>query len=318
MSLNKYMRAIGFNRTESIEESRRITAETVRHNNVSNVFKLPGGEVFAEFVRYYAPGIGVSVCGYYEGPDNFCPEYCLPFVKTQMGGSREPVRFTEHSWRRSFAGTCDESSFGTVCIFHLINISDYMKASQAAALKGIPFVKTETVHFSGLSLSGKVLLPVYMSETERDAYEDEVMAHQLSVLAARKGRDEEIESLNLKELEYLDKTRKAIKKRDVYSIAVNCLAPAGVECDQYKMIADIVYAEKLKNQLSGEEFWKLSLECCGVAFSVCINCKDLLGEPKAGTRFSGTIWMQADVVFPGVNEELGAGASGRFSDDMGN
>ena len=46
-----------------------------------------------------------------------------------------------------------------------------------------------------------------------------------------------------------------------------------------------------------EEIYQLHLECNDLLFSVCINSKDLLGEPAVGRRFKGQIWMQGRLNF---------------------
>lgn len=42
----------------------------------------------------------------------------------------------------------------------------------------------------------------------------------------------------------------------------------------------------------------MALSCNDLVFDVCINKKDLYGEPLAGRRFRGTIWMQGIINFP--------------------
>ena len=41
----------------------------------------------------------------------------------------------------------------------------------------------------------------------------------------------------------------------------------------------------------------LTIECNGLVFDVCMNEKDLMGEPLPGRRFRGNIWMQGMVDF---------------------
>ena len=39
----------------------------------------------------------------------------------------------------------------------------------------------------------------------------------------------------------------------------------------------------------------MTVESNDLTFDVCINRKDLLGEPEVGRRFKGTVWMQGSV-----------------------
>ena len=45
----------------------------------------------------------------------------------------------------------------------------------------------------------------------------------------------------------------------------------------------------------GDKICLLTLDCNDLIYDVCINEKDLLGEPAIGRRFKGVIWMQGKV-----------------------
>ena len=49
-----------------------------------------------------------------------------------------------------------------------------------------------------------------------------------------------------------------------------------------------------------EEIYKFKVDCNDVLFTVCINSKDLLGQPEVGRRFKGQIWMQGILNFEEV------------------
>lgn len=42
----------------------------------------------------------------------------------------------------------------------------------------------------------------------------------------------------------------------------------------------------------------MTLECNDMDLDICINEKDLLGEPDVGRRFKGVIWLQGNINFP--------------------
>ena len=62
-------------------------------------------------------------------------------------------------------------------------------------------------------------------------------------------------------------------------------------------MAEIVDYSLEKNEVSGEEIIILSLDYNGMALNICINRKDLLGEPMIGRRFKGTVLIQGKVNF---------------------
>ena len=86
-------------------------------------------------------------------------------------------------------------------------------------------------------------------------------------------------------------------KEDLYSIIDSCFMPCGIECYQYSIIGEIKEFQKTRNIYTKEEIYQLHLECNDLLFSVCINSKDLLGEPAVGRRFKGHIWMQGRLNF---------------------
>ena len=39
----------------------------------------------------------------------------------------------------------------------------------------------------------------------------------------------------------------------------------------------------------------MTIESNNLIYDICINYKDLLGEPEVGRRFKGNIWLQGHV-----------------------
>ena len=67
--------------------------------------------------------------------------------------------------------------------------------------------------------------------------------------------------------------------------------------DTLKEIARGNLAFELKNEYTGEKIYQMNLECNDMGFDICINAKDLLGEPEIGRRFKGSIWLQGHMNF---------------------
>lgn len=74
--------------------------------------------------------------------------------------------------------------------------------------------------------------------------------------------------------------------------------PYGVECDNYSVLGEILECRLVTNKVTKEEVWLMTLNCNDLQFDMCINKEDLFGEPEAGRRFKGTIWMQGFINFP--------------------
>ena len=53
----------------------------------------------------------------------------------------------------------------------------------------------------------------------------------------------------------------------------------------------------MTNELTGENVYELQILCNGMILGVCINQKDLWGEPQVGRRFKGNVWMQGSIKY---------------------
>ena len=89
-----------------------------------------------------------------------------------------------------------------------------------------------------------------------------------------------------------------IQKEDVFSIVDTYFMPYGVECDHYSVLGEIMECTRVRNRFTGEEIFLLKICCNELTFDVAINIIDMLGEPKVGRRFKGTIWLQGFINFP--------------------
>ena len=88
-----------------------------------------------------------------------------------------------------------------------------------------------------------------------------------------------------------------IQHEDIYTIVDSYLIPYGLECDLYNIMGDITDVNTVKNVSSGETVIQLGLNCNDIPLDVCINEKDLMGEPAVGRRFKGIVWLQGSVLF---------------------
>ena len=85
---------------------------------------------------------------------------------------------------------------------------------------------------------------------------------------------------------------------DVFSIVDSYFMPYGIECDQYSVLGEIMDMELQENTYTQEEIYILTVSANTMTFDICINKKDIMGEPAVGRRFKGVIWMQGKINFP--------------------
>jgi hypothetical protein len=112
---------------------------------------------------------------------------------------------------------------------------------------------------------------------------------------ARKGDEDAIENLTLEDMDAYSMLQRRVEKEDILSIVETNFMPYGIECDQYTIVGTIMDVQKLKNDMSEEEVWKMELSVCNMSIDVCINAESLIGEPAVGRRFRGQIWLQGTV-----------------------
>ena len=172
------------------------------------------------------------------------------------------------------------------------NVADLLNEKRLNQLSSC----TVTLKFTGLSTSGKILLPVVKGMTEEEN-SDAVLQRTKLIQAAREGDEEAIENLTLEDMDTYSMISRRIANEDVFSIVSTYFMPYGVECDHYSILGEILECRQVENTLTEEQIYVLTVESHDLVFEVCINQKDLLGEPQVGRRFKGVIWLQGEMVF---------------------
>ena len=104
-------------------------------------------------------------------------------------------------------------------------------------------------------------------------------------------------ALTLEDIDTYSMISRRIVHEDLFTIVDTYFMPYGMECDKYSILGEILEVEMRKNEVTEEEICVMKLSCNELVFDVCINQKDLLGEPMPGRRFKGTIWLQGKINF---------------------
>lgn len=249
---------------------------------------------FAEYNYFCGERIGLSVCGEYDEENHFFVDYYVPFFRGEEVSSYADITVERHSGKESYAGICDDVRMGVSLIFYLQNVIAYKKRKTAGQ---IPMIGTEAV-LAGLSISGKVILPLYKNEKDLEKIHRVNHNRNQLIMKARQGDEKAIETLTLDDMDTYSNITKMVAKEDVLSLVDTYFMPYGVECDQYAIMGEILKVNKVQNKLSKEELWQLLLKCNDVIMEICINTKDLIGEPAIGRRFRGDIWLQGRINYP--------------------
>ena len=216
------------------------------------------------------------------------PYFCGTTVSTH-----EKPDIEKHAEKESYAGICDEVRVGVSLIFYLQNVMDYLTEENNPIY---PMQKNGVV-LSALSTDGKILLPICKDEKRHEQLEQQRRDRNSLIAAARNGDEDAIENLTLEDIDTYSLLSRRITREDILSIVENYFMPYGIESDQYAILGEIMDCKLLQNEYTSENVYAMELMCNDLPFSVCINQKDLLGEPAVGRRFKGTIWLQGSIYY---------------------
>ena len=292
--MHKYLRAIGFGKLTDRKELQKLLTDIVV-NGKDRAYTSNGEKtLLAEFGMDFAEGMGVAVCGEFDEDDKFTYDYYYPYLRGNIISSEEDVTVERHAAQESYAGICDDFKVGVSLIFYLQNMIPYVKIQNS----GILPVRGTTLTLTALSTSGMIMMPIMKTEKDMMKSRRSFLARNQLINAARKGDEEAIENLTLEDMDTYTTISRRIHKEDVFSLVDTYFMPHGIECDHYSILAEILECNLIKNRATEEEIYVKTLSCNDLVFEMCINKEDLYGEPVAGRRFKGNIWLQGFINFP--------------------
>ena len=291
--MHSYLKSIGFSDIEKKKDIDKLLDEIVRDYDDKIVVENEKGHLYAEISKEYGINSGITVFGEYDENDVFQKEYWYPYFRGTQISSREEVIIEKHADKESYAGACDDIRVGVTLIFYLQNVGDYLLQKG----RELPVKSENTVSLSGLAKDGKIILPVKKHEWAKDKDGKAVSNRNHLIAAARNGDEEAIENLTMEDIDTYTMISRRILHEDVFSIVESYFMPYGMECDQYNVMGEILECTETTNYTTKEIVYQMTLECNDICLEVCINAKDLMGEPKVGRRFKGTIWLQGRVDF---------------------
>ena len=294
--LHKFLKSIGFSEYTTNRKIQELVKDVIMNPESRNYTTLNGNEdtVLVEFCKNFAENMGIAVCGEFDENDNFTFYYFYPYLRGTGVSSMEDVSVERHAAKESYAGVCDDIKVGVTLIFYLQNMIPYIKYRNTDKLP----VRGTSLTLSALGIQGSIMMPIIKSENQKKKIQQSTLTRNQLIEAARRGDEDAIESLTLEDMDTYTTISRRIQKEDVFSLVDTYFMPYGVECDQYSVLGEITECHIVKNRLTEEEICVMTLNCNELSFDVCINVKDLFGEPKVGRRFKGVVWLQGAVNYP--------------------
>ena len=289
--MHSYLRTVGFSKVKSRKEMQEIIQDVINtYDEKIAVENHPDG-VFVQYSKNYGCDCGITVCGQYDEDNEFHVEYSFPFFRGTGITSQESVVVERHAEKESYAGICDEVRLGVTLIFYLQNVADYL------AVKNNKFYISQAngTVLAALSTEGKILLPINKDEHKQKLTEQTMNERNGLIAAARKGDEDAIENLTLEDIDTYSLLSRRVQHEDILSIVDSYFMPYGIESDQYSILGEIMDCRLLQNSYTEENVYAIDIKCNDVEFPICINQKDLIGEPAVGRRFKGNIWLQGSI-----------------------
>ena len=292
--MHRFLRAVGFSRLSELDDEDRLIQDVCAHSDSRKAGRIENGYHFCEFSRQFGKNFGITVCGMIDRENQFHVQYYFPYLYGECVDTLESIAIDQHMRTFSFAAACDDMRLGTTIIFYVENAADYLQIGMPKMLED-PL----QVRYAGLAESGTILLPV-VSDHRPQTEDPGVTEHRTNLYrAAQNGDEEAIESLTMEDYDLYTTISRRAQKEDVYSIVDSYFIPYGMECDLYNVMGEITNVNYASNTVTGEKIVRLSIITNEIPMEICINEKDLLGEPEIGRRFKGVIWLQGHLCLNG-------------------
>lgn len=291
--MHQYLKAVGFDNVRTKNDLREILADVRERFTHQTIVSYKLGEDFCELRKEYGQCIGISLCGELDENDVFDPDYYFPYFEGSGISTYADIAVERKIEKEQYVGMCEDSKIGISLIFTLQNGIEYMRERQAGFVKDL----TTSVTFSGLALSGMILLPVIKNESQIKSEKEASDNRKMLINAARNGDQSAIETLTLDDIDTYSQVSRRLATEDVFSIVDTYFMPYGVECDLYSIMGEILAVRRRKNVATGVELYQMKLNVNELQFDVCVPVAEVMGEPEIGRRFKGTIWLQGYINF---------------------
>ncbi len=291
--MHSYLRAVGFSDIKSKKELKKLLNVIVTDPDNRQYVEVDEDMALCEYYKRFTPSTGVALRGEYDKQEELTLDFYFPICIADQVSTEEDVNVERHAAELSYAGVCEDSRVGVTIIFYMQNGLELVSRNTTT---DFPFTGT-TVSLSALSTQGIIMLPIKKDEKEKEMIKRAVEDRNEKITAARMGDEEAIESLTLEDIDTYNVISKQILTEDVFSLVDTYMMPYGVECDQYSILAEIEAVALEVNSITGEEVYVMDINYNSMPLKLCINKKDLLGEPLPGRRFRGIILLQGHVNF---------------------
>ena len=295
--MNTFLRSIGFGNLKSQKDVESLILKVISKAVNVEKYTQKDGNTYIEYEMPVSSSCGIKVAGEEDPEGKFHFSHYFPYIKAPMylkpspDNTEEEVYINKKIDTDGYTGMCDDYRLGICLIFYLQNVADYYNR-----FGEVKMVSDQEVWFGALAEAGKVILPTMNIAEEQLKQKKEQSKKNKLIAEAKKGNMEAIENLTINEIDNYAKASMRIKNEDLLSIVDTSITPSGSESEMYNIMGNILSVNSETNVLTNEKIWVMQVECNEILIHVSINSSDLMGEPEAGRRFRGNVWLQGKLI----------------------
>ena len=272
----QYLRAIGLEKYNTKKKIKELTELVKRDATRKDSYQLNNEEELILYEKDFGEAVGVAVAEVSSG-DYTEKDYFFPYVRGLNCLFHENPEFEKYTVCNEYACICDENNLGIPLIFHVNNIVEYLRRKN-----GMFQEEFNCMTLSGLSCKGMVILPIERDEHQKKKERKGNEIRNQMIDAAKAGDVEAMEQLTLEDMDTYTLVSNRSKKEDIFTIVNSYFMPYTVECDKYSILGDIIDVSVMKNAMTGEEFYYISLECNSIQIEVTIAKSDINPDWNSG------------------------------------
>lgn len=288
----EYLAAVGLKEYVDEEKLQELISKIVTSptNKYITNFK-DDKHIKVEYEKRYNDKMGLIVRGSLTDTEELVINFFMPYALSEQTIDIVEADVEQRDQDFLYHVYCEDIETGTQMDFSLQNVMDFLDVEEE---KGVYIEGTQLM---GLSIDGKVILNVDKDdiEAEMEIEEDEWRRELLK--KARQGDEEAQELLEIEAEEIEDIIEERLQEEDLFSILEGFFMPIGSQDGIYSVLGTIKEVNEYENSLTGEWIYNMVVDSIGIVFEVCINKKDLVGEPMEGMRFLGSCWVQGKLLF---------------------
>ncbi len=291
--MHSYLSSIGFSNIKNRRLLTPIFKELISSPTKRTISTISTDTRMVQIDKNFGDGFGLSFVGEMDLEGNISYEYYFPYVRSPHLTYQDRIYVEKHGDKESYAGVSEDYSLGMTLIFFVTNVGEYENTKWMNFSNHL----INRACLSGLSTKGKIILDIDANESQREKNEGASSNRNKLIEAARLGDKSAMESLTLDDMDTYSLVNRRVQTEDILSIVETNFMPYGIETEHYSIIGKILDTELRTNTYTKEEIYIMAIDANDIIMNVAINKKDLLGEPAAGRRFKGEIWLQGNIFF---------------------